>query len=421
MTYSSIYQKLKSKQFFVNHQKVLVAVSTGVDSMNLLTFLEHYQAEFAIELGIAHINHHQRPQSDEEEAFIRRWGKEHEIPVYVGHFHDDFSENAARAFRYDFFAQLMSEHAYTALVTAHHKDDQAETVFMRLVRGSHLRHLSAIKEVQDFASGQLIRPFLSLAKTDLPDIFHFEDSSNSSEAYFRNRVRQLYLPQLEEENPQLSNQLVSLANQVSTWQEALLDLTKELEKENLPVFRSHTRPVQTVLLEQYLADFPDLHLTKAQFDQVLHLLLHKSHYQAHLKSGYYLLISDESYSISKISPETDSQERSVMLDYGGSQHFAGYHFSFEDNETEPIVISNQNHIKLRHRQPGDKISLGEGHKKLRRLFIDEKIPLSERSKAVVAEQDGEIIFVLANGRTYLRKGAKNDIMRAKLYIQKEEW
>ena len=99
----------------------------------------------------------------------------------------------------------MQEGHYTALVTAHHADDQAETVFMRLLRGARLRHLSGMKAVQSFACGELIRPLLTFRKSDFPDIQHFEDSSNFQNDYLRNRIRNLYLPDLEKKNPQFKD------------------------------------------------------------------------------------------------------------------------------------------------------------------------------------------------------------------------
>ncbi|WP_330844846.1 ATP-binding protein, partial [Streptococcus suis] len=92
-----------------------------------------------------------------------------------------------------------------------HADDQAETVLMRLIRGSRLRHLSAIQPIQPFANGELIRPLLSFKKSDFDNIFHFEDASNQSLNYFRNRVRNTYLPQFKQENPKIELAVNNLA------------------------------------------------------------------------------------------------------------------------------------------------------------------------------------------------------------------
>ena len=108
-----------------------------------------------------------------------------------------FTEAKARTFRYDFFKQIMEIEDCTALVTGHHANDQAETTLMRLIRGTKLRHLSGIPVRQPFGKGELIRPLLAFTKNELMEIPHFEDSSNHSQDFFRNRVRHQYLTEFE--------------------------------------------------------------------------------------------------------------------------------------------------------------------------------------------------------------------------------
>ena len=86
------------------------------------------------------------------------------LPLKVAHFSGPFSESRARQFRYDFFEKVMKEEACSALVTAHHMDDQAETILMRLIRGSRPRYLKGIPLKQPFGQGVLIRPLLHFKK-----------------------------------------------------------------------------------------------------------------------------------------------------------------------------------------------------------------------------------------------------------------
>ena len=136
--------------------------------MSLLHFLYNHQKDLDIQLGIAHVNHKQRQESEHEEAYLRHWAKEHKVPFHYSAFSGKFSENAARTFRYEFFKRVMKDYDYSALVTAHHADDQAETIFMRLLRGSRLRHLTGISAISHLVLVRLFAPFCILRKIGFP-------------------------------------------------------------------------------------------------------------------------------------------------------------------------------------------------------------------------------------------------------------
>ena len=419
--YQDILKHVIQKGYFNSHKKVLVAVSGGVDSMNLLHFLHSYRDKLEIDIGIAHINHKQRLASEEEEEYLRKWALRHNIPFFVDYFQGDFSEEKSRTFRYSVFRKIMKEKGYTALVTAHHADDNQETILMRLIRGSRLRHLVGISEVSGLPEGELIRPLLSFKKSDLPNPFHFEDATNSGLDYLRNRVRNHYLPLLKKENPQFATHLQYLSEEVSTMMAALSELTKAFDIEDRRCFSNLSFPVQTVLLQQYLQQFPDLQLSKSQFNQLLNVMTSKTNSEYYIKAGYWLLLRPDKAAISKIIPKTDSQNKPKVLDYESKVEFNGFHFEFRavDTEDDGISVSSLSPIVLRHRQSGDQITLGHYTKKIRRLFIDDKVSIEERRNAIIGEQDGEIIFVITSDKTYLRKLSKNVTIKAKLYIQKE--
>lgn len=421
----TVLQVIQEHNDFTHHERVLVAVSGGVDSMNLLNFLYQHQEILGITLGIAHFNHQQRLASKDEEDGLRQLAKELALPFYTASFSGKFSENEGRKQRYAFFEQVMKNEGYTALVTAHHADDQAETIFMRLLRGSRLRHLVGIRRHQAFGDGELIRPFLHLKKAELPPIFHYEDASNQSPAFLRNRIRQTYLPLLTQENPKLSQHLYQFGEEVALVQEALADLTKELTITDCATFCSQTPAVQHYLLQEYVSRFPDLTLSKAQFEEVWHILKTKANYRHPIKNGYWLVKDVVQFRFEKISPKTDGFALPLVLDYGNSLQIGHFLISYgEPLEKAELVLSlrHQSSLLLRHRQEGDVIAQGKHRKKLRRLFIDDKISLEERAKALIIEQENRIEAVLLSDKTYLSKPPKHDIMKAKVYIQKiEKW
>ncbi|HFI0564226.1 TPA: tRNA lysidine(34) synthetase TilS [Streptococcus suis] len=409
--------------FFDKHEKVLVAVSGGLDSMNLFHLLYEYRQELSIELGIAHINHGQREEAILEENYLNQLAEECKIPYYLSHFEGRFSEEAARKWRYAFFADIMEKEGYTALVTAHHADDQAETVLMRLIRGSRLRHLSAIQPIQSFANGELIRPLLSFKKSDFDNIFHFEDASNQSLNYFRNRVRNTYLPQFKQENPKVELAVNNLATDTRNLLQALRDLTKNLSVTDLTSFRQQTQAVQRYLLEEYLEGFPDLQLSRSQFDEVLHILQSKANYRHLLKNNYMIEKEYDSFIIYKIGPQTDEQIEPIMIESEGIFSYGSYIFSLNHPmEDAEQVLHFPSHLPIivRGRQAGDTIRINGVTKKLRRWFIDNKIPQKVRQEATIIEQAGEIYGIANLASSDLSKSIKNDIIKATLYIKMKE-
>ena len=415
-----LLQMMQAKGYFNQHKKILVAVSGGADSMSLLHFLYNHQKDLDIQLGIAHVNHKQRQESEHEEAYLRHWAEEHKVPFHYSAFSGKFSENAARTFRYEFFKRVMKDYDYSALVTAHHADDQAETIFMRLLRGSRLRHLTGISAIRPFGTGQIIRPFLHLTKAQLPVTFHFEDRSNTSLAYLRNRIRLSYLPTLSQENPKIKEHLCLLAEEIGLMEQALGELTKDITITDLSVFQQQSAPVQLFLLQNYLDSFPDLQLSKGQFNQLISYLRKNGSGKIPLKNGYELVKTQTSFLIRK--EEAISLSPSCLLEFGKSVEFEDHTLTFSEfndvSNSDTISIWSDSPIVIRHRKEGDKIDLGSHHKKLRRLFIDNKILEKDRQKAIIGEQDDQIIFLYVAGRLYLKKRPENAILYGTVVIYK---
>lgn len=413
-----LLQMMQAKGYFNRHKKILVAVSGGADSMSLLHFLYNHQKDLDIQLGIAHVNHKQRQESEHEEAYLRHWAEEHKVPFHYSAFSGKFSENAARTFRYEFFKQVMKAYDYSALVTAHHADDQAETIFMRLLRGSRLRHLTGISAIRPFGTGQIIRPFLHLTKAQLPVTFHFEDRSNTSLAYLRNRIRLSYLPTLSQENPKIKEHLCLLAEEIGLMEQALGELTKDISITDLSVFQQQSDAVQLFLLQNYLDSFPDLQLSKGQFNQLISYLRKNASGKMPLKNGYELVKTQTYFLIRKEA--SISLSPPCLLEFGKSVEFEAYTLTFSEfndvSNTDAISIWSDAPIVIRHRKEGDKIDLGSHHKKLRRLFIDNKILEKDRQKAIIGEQDDQIIFLYVAGRLYLKKRPENAILYGTVVI-----
>jgi tRNA(Ile)-lysidine synthase len=206
--------------------RLAVAVSGGADSVALLCSLLELRAELGIVLSVAHVNHKLRgEESDEDERFVAQLARQHglelhacEAPVDGSHSSEIGSgigsgiEAAARELRYGFFRQLAREGRVTKIATAHTLDDQAETVLLRIFRGTGIRGLSGIHPrivfeglEQGHVFGELVRPLLGFRRTALQEFLRDrgqswrEDSSNRDIAFLRNRVRHRLLPIIGEE------------------------------------------------------------------------------------------------------------------------------------------------------------------------------------------------------------------------------
>ncbi len=193
-----------------------VAVSGGADSVALLRLLLELRQELGIVLSVAHVNHKLRgEESDEDARFVAQlaahYGLEFrvsEVPTEPGK--GSGIEAAARELRYGFFRQLAREGSVSKIATAHTLEDQAETVLLRIFRGTGIRGLSGIhpvvvSEEDGKVLGEVIRPLLSIRRADLREFLREkdqnwrEDSSNLDIAFLRNRVRHRLLPVIADE------------------------------------------------------------------------------------------------------------------------------------------------------------------------------------------------------------------------------
>ena len=175
-------------------------------------------------------------------------------------------------------------------------------------------------------------------------------------------------------------------------------------------------------MQEYLEKFPDLQLSKAQFDDILHIVNTKTNYHHYLKNQYELIQDYQAFKIQKIGPKSDSKKGAILLQFEDIIELGGYCFSFGKEliggEVQMIPVSRKTSIVLRHRQSGDRILLNGHHKKLARYFIDEKYSLKERDEAVIVEQFNEILGIAGIVTSDLSKNSKRDIMKDVLYIKK---
>ena len=211
-----LLKTIRKQELIKAGDRVAVAVSGGVDSLALLVMLLELRPELGIVLCVAHVNHQLRgEESDADERFVVEFAKRHSLELHAHHaplnrLPDAGIEAAARKLRYDFFRQLARDGRVSKIATAHTLDDQAETVLLRILRGTGIRGLSGIHprlvfENRGQAFGEIVRPFLSVRRAELEALLRErgqewrEDSSNRDLAFLRNRVRHRLVPLLKED------------------------------------------------------------------------------------------------------------------------------------------------------------------------------------------------------------------------------
>ena len=204
-------ESIRKQELFGKKDRIIVAVSGGVDSVVLAELFFRSKFTFAL----AHCNFRLRgEESDADEKFVHDLAAKYNVPFFVTHFHTAESaeeyklsiQETARKLRYDWFAELLERNRYTSMATAHHLNDSIETFFINLLRGTGIAGLRGIQPVLDFP--RTIRPLLFAKKSELEEFASAEnisfrlDHSNETDMYLRNRLRHHLTPVLLQLNPQ---------------------------------------------------------------------------------------------------------------------------------------------------------------------------------------------------------------------------
>lgn len=425
---------LDAHQMLHLKKQILVGVSGGVDSVVLLHLLREIDEARRPDITVAHVNHQLRDESDQEEVFVRELAASFEVPFYSYTWKKTTHptsgiEEEARKVRYQFFKEIMDSQGPTVLMTAHHQDDQVETVMMRLARGSSLEQLTGIQFIQPFHRGQLMRPLLPFSKEKLVayarkhQIRYVEDATNHSLDYTRNRYRHLILPLIKEENAQFNEHIEQLTKDIqdllAVSKQPIQACFKQLVRRDgeALVFDYHQflqldPPMQRALLKEIFMKLykgADASYKTTYIEMVRSWLMDgKVNTSLSLlndltaQKGYEdVRFEKEKKAEAKQANEVITLEKLnewVPLSEIEAIGLFAYDGQAEEDET---LIFDADKVRLpltiRHRQAGDRMrykGLG-GTKKIKDIFIDEKIPPKKRDQAwLVEDADGQIIWLL---------------------------
>ena len=372
----------KEQKLIVPGDEIVCAVSGGADSMALLWALYLLKEEWDLKLSAAHFNHHLRgAESDRDEAFVRDFCTGYGIPLYAG----DGSvipgekglEAAAREARYAFLESLPGK-----IATAHTADDNAETVLMHLVRGTGLKGLGGITPTR----GKIIRPMLNVTREDVEAflaeyaVSHIEDSSNSTDAFLRNRLRRHVMPLLKEENPRLAENLSAMTLRLRLDEQALAQQAK-LDTPDVGILRTMAPAVRARALEAFLKE-SGVREPEAVHIRLAEALVFSDNPSARGNFPGGITIG-RNYNILEVVPEP--------LELRADFTCAPAETIVNTADTFTVVPVGQ--LFFRARQTGDAIRLPGGRKSIKKLFIDRKIPAARRDQIPILCDEAGILGI----------------------------
>lgn len=411
-------------------ERVVVAVSGGVDSVVLLHCLLRLRDEFSLILHVAHLDHGLRPASSQDAAFVQALAASWGLPATIGAWTPALSlgrslQAAARKARYRFLQEVASEIGATKIAVGHHRDDQAETVLLNLLRGAGLRGLRGMLAIRE---GQIIRPLLGVGRDEIEGyakrhrLSFLEDPSNRDPRFLRNRIRYQLLPLLQREyNPAISKTLAKTAELLAEEEAYVEGAVDRLSRPlfsmqgnricmGVGVLRGLAPPIRRRILARAIrAVAPQGYLTSAHLEAVERLMQSEGPSAVTLplgrsawRSGGLLYLGSREEGDGplvdrelQVPGEVELLELQMtvraallprpMVDLKGSGADRAY--ADWDQVLPPL--------RIRTWRPGDRFRpLGlRGSKKLQDLFVDAKIPREDRRRVPIVTDQKGILWV----------------------------
>jgi tRNA(Ile)-lysidine synthase len=420
---------LRRRQLVSPGDHVLVAVSGGVDSMVLLHLLRESRVTLGIQLTAAHYDHAMRPDSAADAQWVagicRAWG----VPLETERSSAAlYGEAAARHARYAFLERSARRVRATRIATAHHADDQIETVLFRLLRGTGLRGLAGIP----LRRGKIIRPLLRYYKRELEQyaqehgLSFREDATNRSDEYARNRIRRALIPVLETIRADAPAAILSVARHAArserAWRALLHELRSGLELRRVPGTTELARgklaeydgEIRARVLRAELRRFglvPD----RLSMRNILRFVVRgRSGSRLDLAGNVRLECAYDALRITRPAQPAADESVSITACRAGHAHarLGGRKWRVEWTPSTATVTSADADdsasfacaqlvfpLEIRGWRAGDRIRLSYGSKKLKKLFAEAHVPVHDRPAVpVLVDAAGRIRWVAGVAR-----------------------
>lgn len=419
---------------------VVLACSYGPDSMCLLELLRKCE----LKVVVVHVNHKVRSESDEEYKLLEEYSKKNNIPfegMSILEEIDGNFESKAREIRYNFFDEILIKYKANYLFTAHHGDDLVETVLMRLARGASFGGYAGFSEESEFRGKKIVRPLIFVTKKDILEynekygIKYANDYTNFERVHTRNKIRLDVLPVLKEINPKIHEKFIKFSHTIDEYNDyvekeviSLLDRLYSNNRLDLDGFNSlplllkkHT--LCTILSEMYRDDIT--YINDKHLNLIFNLIDGKPNGYVCLPNGikvykyYNSLIFNEDELV--LTYDYIFNKR-IEVPLGVIEEASSY-----DGKSNYYIRLCSDEIKLplyvRTRKPGDFMDVKNmnGTKKIKSIFIDEKVPLKIRdSYPLVCDDDGNILWIPGVKKSKFDKQSDESYDIILKYIKKEK-
>lgn len=433
---NTVNETIIKERLIENGDNVVVALSGGPDSVFLFTILCKLKKTFKFRLYAAHVNHMYRGEDAyRDEVFVQNLCIANGVKLYIKRKNameyatelGMTGEEAGRKLRYDFFEEISEKLGKTKIAVAHNLDDQAETVLQRVIRGSGIDGLAAM----DFKKGNIIRPILNITRKEIVEYLNADkieycvDYTNDLPIYGRNKIRLNLLPELENTyNHNIKNGLFRLSQNMrddkqiiekyidkiylkvlekKNAKELSLNLKKTIEYEDYEIFR---------LLRKSISEFKgsNVNIERKHLENAITLIrAEKTGKVINISDGINISINYNYINISNAIEKTEDfyynvdifdelaieyQDKKIKFDviYDFDDEIV-----FDDNVKEYYfdLDTIDGNLIMRNRKNGDAmIPYGmEKSKKLKDVFIDNKVPVKKRNSKMILTDENKIIWL----------------------------
>ena len=388
---------------------IIVAFSGGYDSMCLLHIMMQLSKDYDLNLIAVHLNHGWRgKESDAEENVCMAFASEitfysEKLPKHIPH-----TETAAREARYRFFEKCAKKFESKVILTAHNANDNAETIFYRLMKGTGITGLEGIQENRHL----YYRPLLNVYRDEIEKycrkhkLTPNQDSSNDDTKYIRNKIRKEIFPAIRKDFPGVEKSLNNLAVSAKAVNKIIQEQIKSLESYTTDEFSKLDANIQSVIVHRFFRE-ENLDYDKKKIEDLLTFIIKNKNSKAgktvSLTNNLWLFVNNKE--IKKLNKLTTDSDYRIKINGEGKYRVNGYIFEVskakktpkrypKDNEYIAYAELSEINYTLRNRTDGDIIHpLGmSGSQKLKKYLNGKKIPKHERDKIPFLCKNNEILW-----------------------------